>query len=491
MTRMRLKTEMYSYQKKAVEKLSHVKVGALFMDMGIGKTRVALELIYKRLLAGKITHVIWLCPCTVIDTGSFARELKKQCDIDPHLITVCGIESLSTSYRLNCAMMNLAVQEKCYLIVDESLLVKNPYALRSQNITRLAEICEYKLILNGTPISKNEPDLFQQFYILDWRILGYRSYWSFSANHIEYDEKFKGKIRRVLNIDYLTDKIAPFTVEIRKENEEIQKEIGLLLPPKNYFMRMFILPEEQREEYNRVKEDFLSLESYESNFETPIMYRTFNALQQVATGEVIATKAYEAPISHYRMYPNVLDNPRIYDCANTLDEFGREKVVLWCKYKHELESLTKMIEYEFGMRPSICHGSMSKRQKKIAVDNFANKTQFFIATKSCASFGLNLQFCHNEIFYNNDWDWATRMQAEDRVHRIDQKYPVNIVDVLGNRTIDERILMSMNRKESISDNFKSRIEIKNYADWLDGKDELDDTDWADRKAKAKVYSKTC
>lgn len=483
MIKMNLKSSLYSYQEEAVEKLSHVKVGALFMDMGTGKTRVALELIYRRLIAGKITHVIWLCPCTVLVTGNLLKDIKKHCEVDSNFFTICGIESLSTSNSLNQKMMNLSNQEKCYLIVDESLLVKNPYALRSRNITRLAEACEYKLILNGTPISKHEPDLFQQYYILDWRILGYRSFWSFAANHLEYDDKFKGKIRRVLNIDYLTDKIAPFTVEIRKEDV-------LNLPEKKYSLKLFYLPDEQREEYDRVKEEFLSLQAYESDFETPIIYRTFNALQQITSGEAIATKAEEIPISHYHMYPNPMDNPRIRTLADTLKQMSGEKVVIWCKFTHEIDAIAKMIIMEFAERPSLCHGKMSAKQKRTAIEHFSNESHFLIANKGCAGFGLNLQFCHNAVFYNNDWDWATREQAEDRMHRIGQTHAVNIIDIASIEIIDKRIIQCLKRKENLLNSFKAHLKEKNFADLLDGKDVLNDKDWIDRKPKAKSYHRT-
>lgn len=111
-------------------------------------------------------------------------------------------------------MLKLVEQYDCYLIVDESNLVKNHLAKRTQNIIRLAEKCKYKMILNGTPITRTEQDLYAQWYVLDWRILGYKSFWSFSANHLEYDDT--GRVRKCLNTDYLTEKIGPYSYQIKK-----------------------------------------------------------------------------------------------------------------------------------------------------------------------------------------------------------------------------------------------------------------------------------
>ena len=151
---MTLKTTIYEHQIKAVEKLVKLKVGALYMEMGTGKTRTAIELIYRRIKRDKIDKALWLCPCSVKDTIS--REFDKHLDNYKNIIIIAGIESLSSSVKLNSELFNLVNNFRCMLIVDESNLVKNHKAKRTENITTLSAYCEYKLILNGTPISKNE-----------------------------------------------------------------------------------------------------------------------------------------------------------------------------------------------------------------------------------------------------------------------------------------------------------------------------------------------
>ncbi|MFQ7192588.1 MAG: DEAD/DEAH box helicase family protein [Megamonas funiformis] len=62
---MILKTKLYEYQSKAVDKISKLKVGALYMEQGTGKTRTALEIVRKKLDKGKVEVILWLCPCSV------------------------------------------------------------------------------------------------------------------------------------------------------------------------------------------------------------------------------------------------------------------------------------------------------------------------------------------------------------------------------------------------------------------------------------------
>lgn len=220
---MKLNHELLPYQKNAVEKMIKLKVGALFMEQGTGKTITTIEIARRRFESGKIEKVIWLCPCSAKE--NIKKEIINQCPIElAKIFVICGIETLSSSIRANEYLRILTESKKCFLVVDESLLVKNPRAYRTENITKLSMACPYKIILNGTPISRNEADLFAQFYILDWRILGYQSYWSFSANHLEFDDY--GRLRRVLNTDYLASKVAPYTFQILKKD-------CLKLPEKN------------------------------------------------------------------------------------------------------------------------------------------------------------------------------------------------------------------------------------------------------------------
>lgn len=472
---MKLLTELFDYQLEAVEKLVHVKVGALYAYMGTGKTRMALDLIYRRLTAGKIDHVIWLCPTSAPVKRNLLIDIKKHAEVEPGLITICGIETLSTSYKENVRLRSIAQQSNCFLIVDESLLVKNPFALRSRHISRLAEFCPYRLILNGTPISKCEADLFSQWYILDWRILGYKSFYSFAANHLEYDPIYKDKIRRVLNVDYLTDKIAPYTVQI---GEEV-----LNLPPKHSSTFYFSLTEEQETEYYRVRDDFLSLEVLHSDYESTIIYRTFNALQQVTSGHFIATPAWKS-IRHFPLFDDPEENPRMQTLLNVIDREipEGEKIIIWCKFEHEILDIQRVLESR-GESVALCHGKIRSKKRAEEMEKFETGARFFLANKKCAQFGLNLQFCCYEIFYNNDWDWATREQAEDRIWRHGQTQKVHIIDICADSKIDERILSCVFRKANLAQEFKEHMHKKNFAEWLDGKDELVDFDRTYRKTK--------
>lgn len=475
-----LKNELLPHQTAAVEKLIKLKVGALFMEQGTGKTITALEIARIRLEKEKIEHIIWLCPCSV--KQNLKAEILKQCpDEMLDKFTICGIETLSTSYKALSYLTKICSQKKVFLVVDESLLIKNPRAYRTEHIRRIGDLCPYRIILNGTPVSRNEADLYSQFYLLDWRILGYKSYWSFAANHLEYDDY--GKVRRVLNKDYLTDKIAPYSVQISKEE-------CIKIPNKQEKNIYFDITDEQRKHYYDVKEDFLSLEAlYE--YDTSVIYRTFNALQQASSGRKIISQANK-PIEHISFFRSPLENPRIMCLLDTIDELGSEKTIIWCKFTHEIQDINAVL-LERGFKTALFYGDLSQKNRQESLKKFESNAQFLIANKTCAGFGLNLQFCHNAIYYNNDWNWATKVQSEDRLHRIGQENEVKIWNICADCTIDERILRCLEKKENMADSFKRYLSNKNFADWLDGKEieELNDTDRAERETKTGGNKKIC
>lgn len=447
---MKMLTSLYPWQEAAVDKLIGIRVGALYMEMGTGKTRTALEMIKRRLDVGKADHVIWLCPCSVRE--SLKQDIRKHSTDTLAHIAVYGIESLSGSMRLYDLLIRYASAGVTMLIVDESNLVKNHNAIRTKRITALAEKCRYRLILNGTPISRNEADLFSQWYILDWRILGYRSFWSFAANHLEYDPVVPGKVRRTLNTDYLIEKIAPYSYQVSRKE-------CFTLPGKKYGVETCWMTDEQNEHYDDVISRMID-QLDEQRPET--VYRMFSAAQDIISGLYVTDDG-----KHIRtkpMFADPLDNPRIR-CLLRIIEDTDGQAIIFCKYSHEIRAILSVLPGAIGF-----YGDMSKAVRETALRQFADgSARYLVANKTCAGYGLNLQFCHNVIYYSNDWDWATRIQSEDRVYRLGQDHEVCITDIEAAGTLDTKIMRCLTRKERLEDQIKRELSASNGVTEAKGK----------------------
>lgn len=458
---MKLTTDLFPWQRAGVDKLIGIRVGALYMEMGTGKTRTALEIIQRRLDAGKLDHVLWLCPCSVKE--NLRDDIRKHSDGALAKIAVYGIESLSSSLTLYEKLIAYVSAGNTMLIVDESNLVKNPKAIRTRRITKLAQACRYRLILNGTPISRNEADLFAQWYLLDWRILGYRSFWSFAANHLEYDPEIPGKIRRTLNTDYLIEKIAPYSYQIKRDE-------CFDLPDKLYTQVDTCMTAEQEEHYDEIT-DIMIMQLDERIPET--IYRMFAAAQAIISGLWVEDRN-----GHFvtrPMFDDPMDNPRIRDLLDYIETLGNEQAIIFCKYTHEIEAILSVMPDSIPF-----YGKLNQRQRQANLDAFRAGKRFLIANKTCAGYGLNLQFCHHVIYFSNDWDWATRAQSEDRVYRLGQESKVTVCDICAAHSLDAKIMRCLTRKENLSDAIKRELDSANgintargnYRRWLRG--ELDD-----------------
>lgn len=457
-------TELLPHQKNAFDKMKNLKIGALYMEQGTGKTRTTLELIKYRLDKNKIDKVLWLCPCST-KTNLRNEIIKHTGQQHEEIITICGIETLSNSIKTFEKMREFVSNNRVFVVIDESLLIKNFFAKRTKNILELSKCCEYRILLNGTPISKNEIDLFAQWYSLDWRILGYRSFYSFAANHLEKDMRYKGKVVQCLNTDYLTEKISPYTFQISK-NECVK------LPDKIYQKLYFKMTEEQQEHYINTYNVFFPYENKEID-----IYRFFSAMTAVVSGfhvsETVTKEEIEKPdgvrktkiIRHMKTKPffeDVHENPRIKTLLSYITD--DEKVIIFAKYKQEIDDIIFVLEKKFGKGCCVkFDGSISLKQRTENQSKFEkdDNVKFFVANKVCAGYGLNLQFCHNIIFYNNDWNLGTRLQAEDRVHRLGQKEEVNIIDIVCESTLDEAIIDCLERKEGLLNEIKSFVKEKN------------------------------
>lgn len=445
-------TELFDYQKEAVEKLRHTKVGALYMEPGTGKTRTTLELIKRRLDAGKVDAVLWLCPCSVKD--NLHLDILYHCGEMPNNIVIKGIESLSSSDALYMDLMTLVNTYDVFLVIDESNLIKNHKAIRTERISELSTRCQYKMILNGTPVSRNEADLFAQWWVLDPGILGYNSYYSFAANHIEFvtikgsdgREYRTNRVRRVHDVDYLTAKIAPYTYQIRIS------DTGIDLPAIYHKTRSFLLTGEQTNHYDMVREEYLA---NVDDFDSTTVYNLFNALQQIASGRRVLTGPKEKMRTE-PFFKDWHDNPRM-QCLKKCIDGDDEQCIIFCKYQAEIDDIKLMLQ-EQGRTYEEFTGSLNLKERIAGLKRFRDgDSQYLIANKKCGAYGLNLQFCHNIIFYNNDFEYATREQAEDRIHRIGQTEDCYVTDLMAESTIDSFILDNLGGKEGMIYSFKQWI----------------------------------
>lgn len=438
---MNFHTALYAHQEAAARKLEPLPVGALFMEMGTGKSRTAIELAAR----WGVRNVVWFCPVSLKET--VRQEVRKHVawsrpyvfgpktngrTLPRHFWTVVGIESMSSSDR-QVLCVHALVNQQTLVIVDESSYIKGHRAWRTLRITDIGKKARRRLILTGTPMSQGVEDLFAQFRFLDGSILGYTSWYTFSRNHLEYSEKYPGLIVRAHNTALLADKVAPWTYQVTKDE-------CLDLPPKIYKSVYYEMSAEQKTAYEQAKWEILgSAEEVDSY----VIFRLFTALQQITSG-------------YWKRDGRIIDlpDPRFSVLLGFLEAVQGQAIV-WCKWLRSLHRIADAL----GEDAALLYGGLNEQERNAEVERFKQgDARFLVATAATGGHGLNLTEATTAVFHESSFKYAERLQAEDRCHRIGQGRKVLYVDIICSGSIDDRIAASLAKKRDAVEDFKRKVD---------------------------------
>lgn len=397
-------------QQAAFEKLSKLKVGALFMEMGTGKTKVALDLISSKL--HKIDYILWICPCS----------LKKEIEAErlkwyPNLtFDVVGCESIGSSDRIYLEVLNkISKSNHAFVVVDESLKIKNVWAKRTRRILDIGKKSEYRLILNGTPVSRNILDLWAQMNFLSPKILD-MSYLEFKNTYCEFYQKgkLKGKVIRECNIPHLISKIEPYIFDC---NLDIKTK-------KNYYTYTYYL--NNYNDYENFKEQVF--DKYYDPHEDDLNFYAFTSALQ-------------------KWYCDYKNSNKYSVLQNLLDKIN-DKTIVFVRY------LSSIPEGALSIT-----GADSPKERSVKINAFKQgKFNCLYITYGCGAYGLNLQFCKNIIFTEHTWDYAVREQAEARIYRMGQGSEVNYYDLVCDEVgLEDLIFKCIYKKAGLLNTIKTEI----------------------------------
>jgi SNF2 family DNA or RNA helicase len=138
------------------------------------------------------------------------------------------------------------------------------------------------------------------------------------------------------------------------------------------------------------------------------------------------------------------------DAVKDILEETTGKVILWSRFRYDIQRLSEMIAKEYG-EGSVAsyYGDTPDDERQEIVTKFQDPDsglRFFIGNPATAGYGLTLTEANTVIYYANDFNLETRIQSEDRCHRIGQKNPVTYIDLITENTIDERIVQALRNK---------------------------------------------
>ena len=466
------KTAFYDHQRTTLEQCAMEKYWGLFLEMGVGKSKIAIDNFALLSEKNLIDTVLVLAPKGVYDnwvqkeipahlpdrikhkiarwqpnlTEKFKEEMRqivfrKNREAGTLHILVMNIEALSTTKGTATATKYLKDNPKNMMIVDESTTIKNRKSLRSKNVVKVGKEALYKRILTGSPVTKSPLDLYAQCEFLGLSALGFKSFFSYRNRYAVIQQRYMGarsfqEITGYQRLDELNEKLNGFTTRILKSE-------CLDLPDKVYLKREVPLTTEQKSLYVQMKKLALSQLEDGSLATTASVLTQIMRLQQICCGFL---QPDDEPIQEIK-------NNRLNELLSVADEV-QGKVIIWSSWTHDIRLIAEALRRRFGNKAAATYyGGTPQDERQDIVKDFQDpdsELRFFVGQPRTGGFGLTLTAATTVIYYSNSYDLEIRLQSEDRAHRISQTKTVTYVDLVSPDTIDEKILKALRAKIDIA-----------------------------------------
>lgn len=385
------------HQSEAKRHLEEWKVGALFMEAGTGKTKVAVDIVN----ASPCDFVLWIGPLQTIRTGNVTNEVARQGGFNIPCSFV-GVESIGGSDRIYLnTVEDLKSYEKPFVVVDESLKIKNAEAKRTKRLLEIGKIVEYKLILNGTPLSRNLLDLWSQMEFLSPLILN-MSLAQFKNTFCEWTRVTKSNGWRTYSKEYVTgyENVDYLYSLIRHYVFKADIKLGI---SQHYRSKAYYIDEDSREEYARIKEIFLEDEMLE--------WRNNNIFLEMTQK---MQHAYCCTGDKIDQVKSILAE----------EEVDPSKTIIFCKFIKSRELCERLFP------------------------------ECLVLSYQKDSLGLNLQEYNVTIYFDKVWDFALRTQSTRRTFRTGQERDCLYYDLTGDVGLERLIDRNIGKKVTMSEYFK-------------------------------------
>jgi len=461
----------------ALEKSWNKKVFALFMEMGTGKTKVAIDnmaMLYDNgkingalIIAPKGVYKNWysqeipdhlpthIQPITVLWKSLINKTQQKELDKlfqtghDFHIL-VMNVEAFSTKKGVDFAARFLNCHNT-FMVIDESTTIKNPGAKRTKNIVGLGKYAKYRRILTGSPVTKSPLDLYKQCEFLDEYLLDHSSYYTFRTRYaVMRKANFNGRSVEIVvgykNLGELSEKLKPFSYRVLKDD-------CLDLPKKTFMKRVITLSAEQDKVYQQMKK--MALAQLNGK-----MVTTASALTQLMRLHQITCGHFTADDGSIQ----TIKNNRLSELTDLLDEV-EGKAIIWAHYQYDVKEIVKAIIKEHGEDSIVTYYGLTpqdERQNNIKKFQSDPKCRFLVGTPSTGGYGLTLTAASTMIYYSNGYDLEKRQQSEARIDRIGQEKPMTYIDIICEDTVDDRIVKALRKKINIA----TEIMGEQLKDWI-------------------------
>jgi SNF2 family DNA or RNA helicase len=429
---------MRGYQKYGfqwLKTLAHYRFGGILADdMGLGKTLQAIAYIVseKEQIRSDGSPVLIVCPASLTynwlnEITRFAPSLRAEVVAGARQERTELIQSLSnkdviiTSYPLLRRDMDLYEPIQFHtLILDEAQAIKNHTTLTAQTVREIQ--ATQRFALTGTPVENSLEELWSIFDAV-------------------FPELFVGrKAFNDLTRDNVARRVRPFI--LRRMKRDVLKE----LPDKIETLQTSELSVEQKKLYMaylaKLQEEtvaHLSQDGFQKN--RIKILAGITRLRQLCCHPALFIEDYAG------------DSGKLEQLMEIVEEAlgSGKRILLFSQFtgmlaiiRSELERRGETCFYLDGQTPA------AKRVELCQRFNDGEQDLFLISLKAGGT-GLNLAGADTVILYDLWWNPAVEQQATDRAHRIGQTNVVQVIRLISQGTVEEKMYELQQKKKDLVD----------------------------------------
>jgi len=446
------KQDLHKYQETGVMHLIRNYFAALFLDMGLGKTVTTLTAINKLMFEDlEVSKVLLIAPKRVVESVwdfearkwthlshfKFSKIIGSEKQRRAALAAKADIYMISRdNISWLCGLYGGSMLPFDMLVIDELSSFKSPKSQRFKALKAVQPSFNRVVGLTGTPAPNGLIDLWSQLYLLD---RGER----LGKTITSYREKYFANLSRDPNYG------------IYKASEENQnlihskiKDICLSMRAKDYLelpdvivndVRV-VFPDKIQEAYDDFeREKVLELMSCEEEITAMNAAALSNKLLQYANGAV-----YDERKNYH-----VVHDLKLEAVEELIEEANGKPVLIAWTYRHDMMRLKERLKK---------HKPRELKDDQDIRDWNKGLIQVLLMHPASGGHGLNLQEGGNIIiWFGQTWALELYQQLNARLARQGQKCVVTIHRLVAFKTLDQKVIASLEGKNRTQDDLMDSI----------------------------------
>ena len=426
-----------AYQYRAIAFGKDVKTPFFAIDMGLGKTLIALSIIADSdkpsMVIGPLNTILYTWPAEIEKWYPYltyrvlhgkTRNLE---GIDKVDVLLMNYEGLAWFAKQSCQW------KKRNIIFDESSMVKSHATQRFRLLKQMPKLwTQTKMCLSATPAPNSMHDLWSQYYLLDQ---GKRLGSTISNFRAEYCRSFSfpGRAFTVYEVmEEAKEAIAQATSDI---TFRLEASDHLDMPERVLNKIECALPAAAYKQYKKLEKDLVLDAQNVSVANAGVLS---NKLRQIVQGGI-----YDDD-HHW----HILHKVKIKALQELINISNGKSILCAIQFKGELE----MLREEFGDIPVIAGGTPRKDVTKFIGQWNNQELSLLCCHPASLAHGLNLQTGgHIIVWYGLTWSLEHYLQFNGRLHRQGQTNTVVIHHLVAKNTVDEVVMDALENKRQVQE----------------------------------------